>query len=33
MKLVDGRWPRIHWDEAINDIDDRRLKIRAKSGI
>jgi formate dehydrogenase major subunit len=32
MKLVDGAWRRITWDQAIDEIGDRLLDIRAKSG-
>ncbi|MCS7268622.1 MAG: formate dehydrogenase subunit alpha [Geminicoccaceae bacterium] len=32
MKLVDGRWTRISWDQAINEIGDKLLEIREKSG-
>ncbi len=32
MKLVNGRYQRISWDEAINEIGDRLLKIRETSG-
>jgi formate dehydrogenase major subunit len=32
MKLVDGAWQRIGWDQAIDEIGDRLLEIRAKSG-
>ncbi len=32
MKLVDGQWTRISWDVAINEIGDKLLEIRAKSG-
>jgi formate dehydrogenase major subunit len=32
MKLVNGRWSRISWDQAIDEIGDRLLEIRAKSG-
>ena len=32
MKLVDGQWQRISWDVAINEIGDKMLEIRAKSG-
>ena len=32
MKLVDGKWKRITWDEAINEIGDKLLEIRKKSG-
>jgi formate dehydrogenase major subunit len=32
MKLVNGKWKRISWDEAINEIGDKLLAIREKSG-
>jgi formate dehydrogenase major subunit len=32
MKLVNGNWTRIKWDQAIDEIGDRLLKIRAESG-
>ncbi len=32
MKLVDGKWKRISWDDAINEIGDKLLEIRKKSG-
>jgi formate dehydrogenase major subunit len=32
MKLVDGKWKRISWDEAVNEIGDKMLKIREESG-
>jgi len=32
MKLVDGRWTRISWDQAIDEIGDRLLAIRKTSG-
>jgi len=32
MKQVDGKWKRISWDEAINEIGDQLLKIRKESG-
>ena len=32
MKLVDGKWTRISWDTAINEIGDKLLEIRQKSG-
>ena len=32
MKLVNGAWTRLSWDQAINEIGDRLLKIRAESG-
>lgn len=31
-KLVGGKWKKISWDEAINEIGDQMLDIRAKSG-
>jgi formate dehydrogenase gamma subunit len=32
LKLVDGRWTRIGWDQAIEEVGDRLLKIREESG-
>ena len=32
MKLVDGQWQRLSWDQAINEIGDKMMEIRAKSG-
>ena len=32
MKLVDGQWSRIKWDQAIDEIGDKMLEIRQKSG-
>ncbi len=32
MKLVNGEWQKIAWDQAINEIGDKMLEIRAKSG-
>ncbi len=32
MKLVGGKWQRISWDDAINEIGDQLLKIREESG-
>ncbi len=32
MKLVDGKWQRLSWDDAINEIGDQLLAIREKSG-
>jgi formate dehydrogenase major subunit len=32
MKLVGGRWQRITWDVAVNEIADRMMAIRATSG-
>ncbi len=30
-KLVDGKWQKVSWDEAINEIGDKLLKIRDES--
>ncbi|GAB4348018.1 MAG: formate dehydrogenase subunit alpha [Gammaproteobacteria bacterium] len=32
MKLVDGKWQKISWDQAINEIGDKMLSIREQSG-
>ena len=32
MKLVNGQWTRVSWDQAIGEIGDKILDIRAKSG-
>lgn len=32
MKLEGGRWKRISWDDAINEIGDQFMKIREESG-
>ncbi len=32
MKLVDGQWQRVSWDQAINEIGDRIMEIREASG-
>lgn len=32
LKLVNGQWTRIKWDQAINEIGDKLLQIREKSG-
>ena len=32
MKMVDGQWKKISWDEAINEIGDKMLQIREESG-
>ncbi len=32
MKLVNGQWTRISWDQAINEIGDKVNEIRQKSG-
>jgi hypothetical protein len=32
MKLVNGQWNKISWDTAINEIGDKLMEIRAKSG-
>src|SRR6202048_5034383 len=32
MKLVNGQWTRVSWDTAINEIGDKLIAIREKSG-
>ncbi len=32
IKLVNGQWTRISWDQAINEIGDKLMDIRGKSG-
>ncbi len=32
MKLVNGEWTRITWDQAVNEIGDKMMEIRNKSG-
>jgi formate dehydrogenase major subunit len=32
MKLVDGKWKRISWDQAVNEIGDQLLALREKHG-
>src|SRR6266568_987215 len=32
LKLVGGEWTRVKWDQAINEIGDKLLSIREKSG-
>ena len=32
VKLVGGKWKRITWDEAINEIGDKMLEVREQSG-
>ncbi|MGA8258830.1 MAG: formate dehydrogenase subunit alpha [Arenicellales bacterium] len=32
MKLVGGKWKKIEWDQAINEIGDKLLQIRKESG-
>ena len=32
MKLTNGQWNRVSWDQAIGEIGDRLLEIRQKSG-
>ncbi|MEQ9330789.1 formate dehydrogenase subunit alpha [Thalassobaculum sp.] len=32
MKMVGGKWERISWETAINEIGDKMLEIREKSG-
>jgi formate dehydrogenase major subunit len=32
MRLTDGKWKRISWDEALNEVGDKLLAIREQSG-
>jgi formate dehydrogenase major subunit len=32
VKLVDGQWQRISWAQAVNEIGDKLLELRSKSG-
>lgn len=32
MKMENGQWKRISWDQAINEIGDKMMEIRQKSG-
>lgn len=32
MKLVGGKWQRVSWDDAINEIGDKMLEVREASG-
>jgi formate dehydrogenase major subunit len=32
LKLVNGQWTRLSWDQAIDEIGDKMLQIREKSG-
>ncbi len=32
LKLVNGQWTRVKWEDAINEIGDKMLEIRKKSG-
>src|SRR5215218_5619788 len=32
MKMVNGQWTRVSWDVAINEIGDKLMEIRGKSG-
>ncbi|NNG05391.1 MAG: molybdopterin-dependent oxidoreductase, partial [Inquilinus sp.] len=32
MKLVNGEWTRVSWEDAINEIGDKMLSIREESG-
>jgi formate dehydrogenase major subunit len=32
MKLVSGKWTRISWDQAVNEVGDKILEIRKASG-
>ncbi|HWL83104.1 MAG TPA: formate dehydrogenase subunit alpha [Roseomonas sp.] len=32
LKLVDGEWKRLSWDQAIDEIGDKLMEVRQKSG-
>ena len=32
LKLVNGQWQRISWDQAVNEVGDKMMEIRGKSG-
>src|SRR3954447_1257105 len=32
MKLVNGKWQKISWDQAINEVGDRLLQLRKEAG-
>ncbi len=32
MKMVDGKWQKIGWEQAVNEIGDKMLEIRKSSG-
>jgi len=32
LKKVDGKWQRISWDQAVNEISEKMLKMRAENG-
>jgi formate dehydrogenase major subunit len=32
MKLVNGQWTRIKWEQAVNEIGDKLMEVRGKSG-
>jgi formate dehydrogenase major subunit len=32
MKLVGGKWQRLSWDQAVNEVGDKLLEVRQKSG-
>jgi formate dehydrogenase major subunit len=32
MKLVNGQWTRLSWDQAVNEIGDKLMEVRQKSG-
>ncbi len=32
MKLVNGQWTRVKWEQAVNEIGDKLMEIRGKSG-
>ncbi len=32
MKLVDGKWTKLSWEDAVNEIGDKMLELREESG-
>src|SRR4029079_5040982 len=32
LKLIDGQWIRVTWDQAIDEIGEKMIEIRGKSG-
>ena len=32
MKLTDGKWKRVSWDQAIDEVGDKLLEVREQSG-
>lgn len=32
MKLVDGKWKKLSWEQAINEVGDKMLQVRKESG-